>query len=360
MVGGSAGRATGRDAPLNGLAAGLGATGGATFGAAAGLAAAFGAVFLGLAFGAALFFAAGRLAAAFFAAGLLAVDFFAVVRFAVDFLAAERLAVDFLAEDRFAVDFLAFDFFFAGISPPSDARSELARWFRRMRTRCCYLRFIASAPRKDKHFPRPDGASVRVQPIQHGGEQEVVLEVDRDRVPRPLEPDQLLVRRSDPLHDMGRVANVDRTVAAATQDQRRDPYLREFSVEDAQQVHQALDADRRPAGVAMKQTNGRRIAQIRLVGWDVPWPHVFEPAKDFDPPIAEIRGGAHGTHRDHALHLRMSRCQVQGQRAAQGLTADEHLRTVLARAGQRLLRRADPVRPAGRGHGFRRQPMPGQ
>jgi hypothetical protein len=28
-----------------------------------------------------------------------------------------------LAEDRFAVDFLAFDFFFAGISPPSDARS---------------------------------------------------------------------------------------------------------------------------------------------------------------------------------------------------------------------------------------------
>src|SRR6202521_2612828 len=347
MVGGSAGRATGRDAPLNGLAAGLGATGGATFGAAGGLAAAFGAVFLGLAFGAALFFAAGRLAAAFFAAGLLAVDFFAVVRFAVDFLAAarlggdffavvrcavdflaaERLAVDFLAEDRFAVDFLAFDFFFAGISPPSDARSELARWFRRMRTRCCYLRFIASAPRKDKHFPRPDGASVRVQPIQHGGEQEVVLEVDRDRVPRPLEPDQLLVRRSDPLQDMGRVADVDRTVAAAMQDQRRDPYLREFSVEDAQQVDQALDADRRPAGVAMKQTNGRRIAQIRLVGWDVPWPHVFEPAKDFDPPIAEIRGGAHGTHRDHALHLRMSRCQVQGQRAAQGLTADEHLRT---------------------------------
>src|ERR1700737_2198685 len=230
MLGGSAGRATGRETPLNGIAAGLGAIGAATFGAATGLAAAFGAAFLGLAFGAALFFATGRLAAAFFA-GRLAVDFFAVVRFAVDFLAAERLAVDFLAVDRFGVDFFAFDFFFAGISPPSDARSGLARWFRRMRTRCCYLRFIASAPRKDKHFPRTDRASVRVQPVQHAREKEVMLEVDGDRVSRSLEPDQLLVHRSDPLQDVRRVADVDRAVAAAVKDQRRDPHPRQCGSE---------------------------------------------------------------------------------------------------------------------------------
>src|SRR6202165_730432 len=285
MVGGSAGRATGRDAPLNGLAAGLGATGGATFGAAAGLAAAFGAVFLGLAFGAALFFAAGRLAAAFFAAGLLAVDFFAVVRFAVDFLAAERLAVDFLAEDRFAVDFLAFDFFFAGISPPSDARSELARWFRRMRSPCCYLRFIASAPRKDKHFPRGKGPSVRVQPVQDGSEQKAGLEINGDRVARLLEPDQPLVRGADSLEDMRRIADIDRSVASAVRDQCRDPHLRQFLVEHAQQMHQALDADGRSPGIAVQHANGRPIAQVGLVARDVPAHRVLEPANDLDAPV---------------------------------------------------------------------------
>src|SRR5882762_1302933 len=124
MLGGSAGRATGRDGPLKGVTAGLGALGGATLGAAAGLAAAFGAAFWA-AFGAA------------FAAGL--------------FLAAERLAVDFLAVDRFGVDFLAFAFFFAGISPPSGCAMMARALVQADEDRCCYLRFIASAPPKDKH-----------------------------------------------------------------------------------------------------------------------------------------------------------------------------------------------------------------
>src|SRR5882762_10742543 len=150
MLGGSAGRATGRDGPLNGVNAGLGALGGATLGAAAGLAAAFGAAF-GVAFAAVLFLAAGRLAAAFLAAGRLAVDFLALARLAVDFLAAERLAVDFLAVDRFGVDFLAFAFFFAGISPPSGCAMMARALVQADEDRCCYLRFIASAPPKDKH-----------------------------------------------------------------------------------------------------------------------------------------------------------------------------------------------------------------
>src|SRR6266550_251245 len=117
MLGGSAGRATGRPPPTKELD-GLGAAAGAGVVArATGLGAAFGA--------AALVGALFRLAGA--------------AR-----LAVERLAVDF---------FLVEDFFFAGIFPPSDARRRVRAWFRRMRTRCCYLRFIASALRKDKHFP---------------------------------------------------------------------------------------------------------------------------------------------------------------------------------------------------------------
>jgi hypothetical protein len=90
----------------------------------------------------------------------LAVVFLVPERFAVLFLAVLRLAVDFfpparLAVDRLAVDFfLVEDFFFAGIFSPSDARRRVRAWFMRMRTRCCYLRFIASALRKDKHFRR--------------------------------------------------------------------------------------------------------------------------------------------------------------------------------------------------------------
>ena len=160
MLGGSAGLATGR--PPNELD-GLGATG--AVGAAArttGLVAAFGAAAFGAAalagalfrFAGALRFAVARLAVVFleparFAVLFFAVLFFAVLRLAVDFFPPARLAVD-----RFAVDFfLVEDFFFAGIFPPSDARRRVRAWFMRMRTRCCYLRFIASALRKDKHFP---------------------------------------------------------------------------------------------------------------------------------------------------------------------------------------------------------------
>ncbi|HVS07106.1 MAG TPA: hypothetical protein VHK65_13220, partial [Candidatus Dormibacteraeota bacterium] len=144
-IGGSAGRATGRPPvnELDGLAA-AGAAGAAA--RTAGFEAAFGAVALA----GALFRLAGalRLAVLFFAVVFLAVDrfavlFFAVVRLAVDFLPPARLAVDFFAVDFFLVE----DFFFAGIFPPSDARCKVRAWFMRMRTRGCYLRFIASALR---------------------------------------------------------------------------------------------------------------------------------------------------------------------------------------------------------------------
>src|SRR5881628_53106 len=104
------------------------------------------------------------------AAGLAAVFFFAgraalVRAFAVLRLAVARLAVDFLTPARFAVLRLAVDFFddffFAGISPPFGcAVQDRALWFTGMGTRCCYLRFIASASRKDKHLAPVTGASV--------------------------------------------------------------------------------------------------------------------------------------------------------------------------------------------------------
>jgi hypothetical protein len=145
----SAGRATGR---VPKVVDGLGAAGAAGRGAGAaarttGLEAAFGAA--AFRFAGALRFAVARLAVVFLVPDRFAVLFFAVLRLAVDFLPPVRLAVD-----RFAVDFfLVEDFFFAGIFPPSDARRRVRAWFMRMRTRCCYLRFIASALRKDKHFP---------------------------------------------------------------------------------------------------------------------------------------------------------------------------------------------------------------
>jgi len=148
ILGGSAGRATGR---VPNVVDGLGAAGATGRGAGAAARTAG----LGAAFGAAAF----RLAGARFAVARFAVVFFVPDRFAVLFLAVLRLAVDFfpparLAVDRLAVDFfLVEDFFFAGIFPPSDARRRVRAWFMRMRTRCCYLRFIASALRKDKHFP---------------------------------------------------------------------------------------------------------------------------------------------------------------------------------------------------------------
>src|SRR5204863_7388539 len=87
----------------------------------------------------------------------LAVDFLPPAFFVVLRLAVARLAVDFLVPARFAVLRLAVDFFedffFAGISPPFGcAMHDRALWFTGMGTRCCYLRFIASASGKDKHL----------------------------------------------------------------------------------------------------------------------------------------------------------------------------------------------------------------
>src|SRR2546422_5930420 len=153
LGGGSAGRATGR--PPVKVVDGFGAAG---WGArAAGLAA--------------VFFFAGRAALVRAFAGLrlavvrLVVDFLPPAFFAVLRLAVARLAVDFLTPARFAVLRLAVDFFddffFAGISPPFGcAMQDRALWFTGMGTRCCYLRFIASASRKDKHLAPVTGASV--------------------------------------------------------------------------------------------------------------------------------------------------------------------------------------------------------
>jgi hypothetical protein len=152
MLGGSAGRATGRAPPVNVLD-GLGATGAVT--RAAGAAGrATGAAGLTAAFGAAAFLAAGRFAVVFFAVARLAVTFLAPDRFAVLFFAVVRFAVDFLpparlAVDRFAVDFfLLADFFFAGIFPPSDARRRLARGSGGMLIRCCSAIYSIGSPQR--------------------------------------------------------------------------------------------------------------------------------------------------------------------------------------------------------------------
>jgi hypothetical protein len=121
MLGGSAGRATGR--PVLNEVAGFGAGGATT--RAAGRAAAFR--------GLALAGVARRFAGLRFAVVRLAVDFLPPARFAVLRFAVVRFAVDFLTADRFAVDrravtfFLLEDFFFAGIFPPSvrDADSRV-------------------------------------------------------------------------------------------------------------------------------------------------------------------------------------------------------------------------------------------
>jgi hypothetical protein len=160
ILGGSAGRATGRPAALNGVA-GFAALGWA--GRGAGRAAAF---FLlpadaaGRPLGLALRFAVGRFAVDFLVAERFTVERLAVVRLAVDFLPPDRFAVERFEVERLAVDFLAF--FFAAISPPFGCAMDARAWCMRMRTRGCYLRFIASAPSKDKHFPRPAGPSMRV------------------------------------------------------------------------------------------------------------------------------------------------------------------------------------------------------
>ena len=126
MLGGSAGRATGR-APnvLDGLgAAGAAGRGAGAAARAAGLGAAFGAAALAVALfrlAGALRFAVVRLAVVFLAPDRFVVLFFAVVRLAVDFLPPARFAVDRLAVDFFLVE----DFFFAGIFPPSDARRRV-------------------------------------------------------------------------------------------------------------------------------------------------------------------------------------------------------------------------------------------
>src|SRR5438270_5044457 len=149
MIGGSAGRATGRAAPLKGDEDAFGA---------AGLAGARPVDFLVAVLAelrplVLLRFAGARFAAVFLAPlARLAVVRRAVLRFAVVFfLAPARFAGLRLALVFFVDDF----FFFAGISPPSAMRSRIAPGdSMRMRTRCCYLRFIASAPGKDKHQRR--------------------------------------------------------------------------------------------------------------------------------------------------------------------------------------------------------------
>src|SRR5438067_7483584 len=148
LGGGSAGRATGR-APLR-VVEGLTATGWAA--RAAGLAAVFFFVERAAPVRAVLRLAVVRLAVVRLVADFLPPAFFAVLR-----LAVVRLAVDFLPPARFAVLRLAVaffdDFFFAAISPPFGcAMHDRALWFTGMGTRCCYLRFIASASGKDKHL----------------------------------------------------------------------------------------------------------------------------------------------------------------------------------------------------------------
>src|SRR5205809_5041568 len=166
LGGGSAGRATGR-APLR-VVEGLTAAGWAA--RAAGLAAVV------FDFGrAAPVRAVLRLAVVRLAVVRLVVVRLVVVRLVADFLppaffvvlrlAVARLAVDFLVPARFAVLRLAVDFFedffFAGISPPFGcAMHDRALWFTGMGTRCCYLRFIASASAKDKRLAPVFRASV--------------------------------------------------------------------------------------------------------------------------------------------------------------------------------------------------------
>jgi hypothetical protein len=156
LLGGSAGRATGRPPPVKD-AAGFGAAGMA--GRGAGLAAALGAAARGVLFLALeRFFAVVRLGAAFLAAGRLAVLRLTVERFAVDFfLLPDRDAVDRLAGAFFLVE----DFFFAGIFPPFGCATQTRAGFMRMRIRGCYLRFIASVLRKDKHFAPPSEINSR-------------------------------------------------------------------------------------------------------------------------------------------------------------------------------------------------------
>src|SRR5205814_9829363 len=104
-----------------------------------------------------------------------------------------------------------------------------------------------------------------------------------------LEPDEMLVGRCDAIHDMGRVGDIDRPVVAAVSDQRRGADPGQFSVDDAQQPHQALDADGRTAGVAVEQAQGAGIAEVDLVpAWYMPARHVLEPANHPEAPIAEV------------------------------------------------------------------------
>src|SRR5207249_10139515 len=152
LGGGSAGRATGR--PPVKVVDGITAAGWAA--RAAGLTAAFFFVVRAAAVRVVLRLAVVR----FLVADFLATAFFAVLR-----LAVVRLAVDFLPPARFAVLRLAVDFFedffFAGISPPFGcAMHNRALWFTGMGTRCCYLRFIASASAKDKRLAPVFRASV--------------------------------------------------------------------------------------------------------------------------------------------------------------------------------------------------------
>src|SRR5438094_3574324 len=153
LGGGSAGRATGR-APLR-VVEGLTATGWAA--RAAGLAAVFFFVERAAPVRAVVRWAVVRLVVVRLVVVRLVADFLPPAFFAVLRLAVARLAVDFLPPARFAVLRLAVaffdDFFFAAISPPFGcAMHDRALWFTGMGTRCCYLRFIASAPRKDKHL----------------------------------------------------------------------------------------------------------------------------------------------------------------------------------------------------------------
>src|SRR2546428_10019926 len=95
--------------------------------------------------------------------------------------------------------------------------------------------------------------SMRGQPIAHHGVERVVLQVNRDRMARALEPDQLLVHCADAPHDVRGVRDVDRAVVAAVHDQRRRRNGGQLAVDDAEQLEQALDAHGRTAGVTVEQ-----------------------------------------------------------------------------------------------------------
>src|ERR1700736_5736280 len=302
MLGGSAGRATGR-APkvLDGFGAG-GATGRGA-GAAAratGLGAAFGAAALaGARFGlAALRFAVVRLAVALLAPDRFAVDFFAVEPLAVDFLPPARLAVDRLAVDFFLVE----DFFFAGIFPPSDARCRVRAWFMRMRPRCCYLRFIASALRKDKHFP------CRASIADHAAGARSRIAASAEHL--TLDPDDLGGASSSPIADW-----LHRVAALA---QRLHDRLAEAGLEAQARIRTRSLATHRPARRIDSGLNRHatvdQVGDELQVGLDLP-ERPWRTADDLRPPVLQQHPGVQSVHRPLARRQPVRTVRVEAEAA---------------------------------------------